>query len=243
MNTLFRKVFLFCLPLGIVPPALSAEAIRFDNEELSQETVLPKLGDVPVVMERHIQMARKIELSPGFGFNFTEPIYNPLKYHFGFGYHWSEVSGILLQYTKWATGKNSQYANQLEGDGIGLKLDRIPAIDSSIFINYETRLFYGKMSLTKNTVVNVHFYPLFGLGTTKYIHKSYFGGNVGIGSKFYFSKNFALRADFYFQFIQGPNPFSPGEKLAFTDNQVVTADFKDKWNIGNHLDLSFSIFF
>ena len=221
----------------------SHQIVKFQDDELSQETVLPALGNVPAVKNRSINMSNKWELTPGFGWNFTEPIYNPLKLTVQFGYHWSEQEGINIQYTKWSAGRNSQYSSQLEGPGIALKLDRIPNIDSSLFVNYERRFFYGKMSITKETIMHMHLYPLLGLGTTKYVHKNYFGANAGLGTKFFMTTWMAFRADFYFQFIQAPNPFSVGEQLAYTNVTLQNSDFSDKWTIGNNLDLGLSFFF
>ncbi len=219
------------------------QVIQFKDEELGQETVLPKVPGKQVLRYKTVPLANRIEILAGYGFNFNEPIYNPSKIVAGVGYSWSDFSGVTVQYTRWNSGRNSQYSGQLEGPGINLKLDRIPNIESSLFLNYEMRAYYGKISLTKNSVMNMSFYPLLGAGMTKYTHKSYLGANLGAGWKFYFTKYLALRTDFYLQMAQAPNPFSPGDKLAATVNAVETSDFTDKWRLGTHFDLNVSVFF
>ncbi|MEI7973206.1 MAG: outer membrane beta-barrel domain-containing protein [Bdellovibrio sp.] len=219
------------------------QAIRFSTEELSQQSVLPKVSGDSVIRYKSIPLAKRFEVALGTGWNFTEPVYNPQKWVLNLGYSWSDFSQINLQYMQWGTGRNSQYASQLEGPGIGIKLDRIPNLENSIYLNYELRSAYGKISLAKNSVMNLSFYPIFGLGMTKYTHKSYFGVQSGVGWKFYFSRSLALRTDLALQLNPGPNVFSPGEKLASAVNNVQSSDFSDKWKIGTHFDISLSGFF
>lgn len=244
-RALFLGLFIGTSLGGLESSSLWAqtEVIRFSSDELSQQSVLPKVSGDSVIRYKSIPLAKRFELALGTGWNFTEPVYNPQKWVLNLGYSWSDFSQLNVQYTQWGSGRNTQYASQLEGPGINIKLDRIPNLENSIYLNYELRSAYGKISLSKNSVMNLSFFPIFGLGMTKYTHKSYFGLQSGVGWKFYFSRSLALRTDLALQLSPGPNVFSPGEKLASAVNTIQSSDFSDKWKIGTHFDLSLSGFF
>jgi len=74
--------------------------------------------------------------------------------------------------------------------------------------NYQYTAFYGKLSLTKDYVMNLSLYGLVGAGMIGIgdVNKPAF--NFGLGQKFYFTPSFALRFDLRFLLYQGPDPLS-----------------------------------
>ncbi len=233
------KIFSVCV---ILATNAFAEVVKFPDEELARETALPVFSSLQTVKNKNISMEKKVEVGGFYGWNFTEPIYNQTKYGALLGYHWSDYSGLVFDYTKWAAGFNSTYSAPLQASS-GAQFDRLPKLNSTMNLNYEYRIYYGKISLTKQTVMNLHLYPLLGVSMTTYQHKSFFGVNAGIGWKFFLTKSLAMRTDFLLNYSGAPNVFSPGEKLAQEPNTVTFADFTDKWNLSTQFQLGGSFIF
>lgn len=210
-----------------------AEVIEFPEEELATESVYPKFDKPVSVMQRNVVTAHKWDLGAYYGWNTTEPVYNQSKVGVNIGYHWSEDSAFSLNYAQWLGGLNSTYASAYQTQS--LDFSRAPKLQYSLYGNYEWKIFYGKISFTKQSVMNLSTYPLFGLGVTSYAGKMCPGVDVGIGQKFYFTKNFALRADVKLQYSQAPNPFITGVQTSQPVPQ--TGDFPLKWGFNTILDV------
>ncbi|GIL18012.1 MAG: hypothetical protein BroJett040_17630 [Oligoflexia bacterium] len=235
------KNFLIPIIVLFTQISIAAEVIELPEEELAKETVLPRFDNAVTVKNKNIITLNKIETSVYFGWNFTEPIYNQSKMGMNVGYHWSEDSAFMLNFAKWSGGLNTQYTDQLYSQ-YKLDFSRAPKPEYSIYGNYELKAYYGKISLTKQGVMNLHLYPILGAGITKFQHKNYFGANVGVGWKFYFSKNWSLRTDLKFQFSQSPSPFLK-DKMKTTDGVPLPSEFQDKWTYSTIFDLGVSAIF
>lgn len=235
--------WLISLILGLVISSSSsfAETISFPDEELATESVLPKFDRVEVVKNRNVTTAKRIEFSPFVGFVSTEPIYSQSKVGFNLGYHWSETSAAVLNFSKFSGGLNTQYTDQLSKD-YSLDFNRAPKQTYAAYLNYEYKVFYGKISLTKQGTMSLSTYPILGLGLNAYETKSYPGAHAGLGQKFYFSNNFGLRADLLLQYAQAPSPFLQG-KMRSTDAVPDKGEFVDKWSMQTIIDLGVSFLF
>lgn len=220
----------------------SKEEIEFPEEDVAQETVLPKFNSPLVVMSRAITTEKKIELGAYLGWNFTEPIFAQNKFGLNFSYHWSEMSAINVNFSKWASGLNKQYTDQLY-DSYKLDFSRAPAPDYSMWVNYELKAYYGKMSFAKDSVSHLIFYPLFGLGLNKYQNKSYYGLDGGVGGKFFFNKSWALRTDLKLQYFQYPSPFLTGKMKTTSATTPSGSDFEDKWTYATIFDVGIAYLF
>lgn len=234
-----KKLLTRLLFLAVLFPLQSlAQDLEVPEEELARETVLPRFERGEAVKSRNIVTNKKIEAGAYLGFNFTEPIYNQTKFGFNVGYHFDEQNLLMFNFVKWMDGLNTQYTDQLRSQ-YSLDFSRAPKLEMALWANYELQAYYGKVSLTKNGVLNLHLYPILGFGLTKYSHKMYPGINFGLGQKYYFGKSFALKFDFKLQYQQGPSPF-----LASGLNPSVPApspgDFKDKFSLGTIFDLGFT---
>lgn len=255
-NTKFGLIAVLTILLVLAgsTEAKAAEVIEFPEDELAAESVLPRFDRPDSVRKRNITTEKKFELGGYYGFNILEPIRNQAKVGFNLGYHWSEESAFVVNYAHWMSGLNNQYTDGLNSVENGyLNFERSPKLKYSVYGHYEWKIFYGKISITKQGVVNISTYPIFGAGMTAYEHKNYYGADAGIGQKFYFGKNFALRADFKLQYSQKPSPFlyqrmkdPPANGSAGAgQGDIVPApdDFKDKWDLGTILDVGVSFLF
>lgn len=238
-----KKWFLKVLLLISLVPALSwAQDLEVPEEELARETVLPRFERGEAVKSRNVVTDKRFEIGAHMGWNFTEPIHNQTKFGFMGGYHFDQQNAFTVTFVKWMEGLNTQYTDLLSQPTFNLDFNRAPKLEWSIWGNYELQAYYGKISLTKTGVLNLHLYPILGLGLTKYSHKMYPGFNFGLGQKFYLTKNFAIRFDFKLQYQQGPSPFL--NTGASSVNRSLPApnpgDFKDKFSLGTIFDLGFS---
>ena len=232
---------LFCLNLNAAV-AFAAESIDIPEDELARESVLPKFDRPDNVRNRNVVTAKRTEMGLYYGANFTEPIYNQSKLGLNLGYHWSEDSAIMFNFAKWMSGRNAQYVPGIEEKHGSIDFSRTPDLEYSLWANYELKAYYGKISLTKQGVMNLSLYPIMGAGVTKYTHKTYPGINAGVGQKFYFGPSLALRIDFKFQYQQGPNPFltNLGKAPAAVPDGGA---FEDKFRLDNVMDLGLSFLF
>lgn len=220
--------------------ARAAETMEIQADELAQESVLPKFDRPDSVRHRNVVTEKKIEFGAYYGWNILEPIENQSKVGVNLGYHLSEQSALVLNYAQWMSGLNNQYTDGLAASPNNLDFDRAPKLKYSLYGHYEWKIFYGKISFTKQGVVNLSTYPIFGIGTTAYEHKNYFGADVGIGQKFYFGKMVALRADFKLQYSQKPSPFLKGSMRTDQTKPSNLSDFPDKWDLGTMLEIGVS---
>jgi outer membrane beta-barrel protein len=220
--------------------ARAAEAMDIQPDELAQESVLPKFDHPETVRRRNIVTEKKFELGAYYGWNILEPIENQSKVGFNLGYHINEQSALVANYAQWMSGLNNQYTDGLsDPKSNNLDFTRAPKLKYSLYGHYEWKIFYGKISFTKQGVVNLSTYPIFGGGITAYEHKSYFGVDAGIGQKFYFGKTVALRADFKLQYSQKPSPFLKGY-MKNSDPVPQPGQFPEKWDLGTMLEIGVS---
>lgn len=233
-------LILWISPL-ILLAAWSAKAgdVEVPEEELAKESVLPRFERGEAVKNRNIVTDKRFELGAYGGWNFTEPIYSQTKFGFNAGYHWTEDSALMFNLAYWFPGRNTQYTDLLKTQGVDFS--KTPDIQFALWANYELQAYYGKVSLTKRGVMNLHLYPILGLGGTKYTNKFYPGLNFGIGQKFYFTKSLALRVDFKLQYASGPNPFLGGGLLNVNKPVPDPSNFADKFSLGTILDVGVSI--
>lgn len=234
------KAVLIIVAALLLHKAAFAEAIDLPTEELAQESVLP-IFDKPVsVKNRAVVTEKRIEADVFYGYAMTEAIANVSKIGLGVYYNTSETSAWGLLFAKNFSGL-SNYAEQLDSQ-YNLKFDRAPAPEMTVMLDYNVKAFYGKMSLTKSWVINTILYGSAAGGVVKYVHKTYPAVALGLGQKFYFTKNWSLRADFRVYGNQAPVPFLAGYMQQ--GQPVPSYDrFEDKFQVSTTLDVGLSYLF
>lgn len=225
-----------------------SEVIRFADDELAQETVLPLFDPVRATQNRNVITAKKFELGIFAGANFTEPILNQSKFGLNLGYNTSEDRAINVNFSSWVQGLNTQYTDGIKEEADGTNpfstqydFNRSPKLKYSLFVDYEWKLFYGKISITKGGVTNLTLYPFAGIGVNVFQHKALPGIEGGIGQKYYFGKSVALRIDFKLQVAQMTSPFASG---ALRNGDPVNPNvFPDKIRVNSIVDVGLSFLF
>ncbi|MCC7406172.1 MAG: outer membrane beta-barrel domain-containing protein [Bdellovibrionales bacterium] len=217
----FAVLFVGCLSVNG-----NAETIEFPTEELASESVLPVFDKVENVKNRNVVTAKRIEVGGGIGFNLMDAFYNPMNFHGSVSYHFDEIHGINAAAAFWMSGL-SNYGEQLK-NGEGLDGDffdpsRAPSPKYMLMGNYQYTAYYGKISLSKQMVMNLSLFGLAGLGTIAIGDQNKIALNFGIGEKFYFTKNLALRLDLRMLLYRGPDPTT--RRLLPTDSEYEASAF------------------
>lgn len=197
--------------VAALPAAVVAEEVEFPEEELARDTALPVFEHPHDVLQRHVVTTGRIEAGVGGGLEIDEPFYNDVIYNVHAGYHFSDLHGVSVDGIYWTPGLSS-YGNQLKGDstltdGTHTHWDasKAPHALWGVLGNYEFTAYYGKISITKQTVMNLN---LFFYGGFLYINMAgynSFGGDVGFGQNFFITPSVAVRLDLRMLIYQGPN--------------------------------------
>ena len=217
-----------------------ADTIEFPEEELATETVLPVFENQRGVLNRTVVTEGRFEVGAGAGLALNEPFFNPINAHLQSTYHFSELHAVNLYGFFFLPGL-SQYGEQLRtADNLGNPFDagEAPAPQSLLLASYQIQAFYGKISLTKKSVMNLALVGLVGAGLMGLDS----GGsvpalNIGFAQKFYFTKNLALRFDFRLVGFQGPDPTS--QDLTPGGDAPEAGDFDEELFFNTYLSAGF----
>lgn len=206
----------FLVLLGLISShtAVASDPFYVPKDELMQEVVLPRFDRRESVKRPNVIFKDRIELGVFGGSNFTEPIYNPLKFGLELGYHWADIHSAHLSINNWMSGFNSQYVPGISAQGAPrYDFSRVPTPQMSYWGYYNLKAYYGKISLSKKDTMNLSLYTQYGAGITQFTHKSYPGVSVGVGQKFYLSNNLGFKAEVRLQYQGQPNPFLGNNRL------------------------------
>jgi outer membrane beta-barrel protein len=220
----------------------ASESIRFPEEELATESVLPVFDNSVSVKNRTVQTAKRFELGFMGGMALNEPFASPFSVGGELSYHLDEDQAINF-YGTYFMGGNTRYVGQINNtissppvNAANPHLENAPDPKYLALLSYQYTAFYGKLSLTKNYVMNLSSYGLAGVGGFMIGDSLQPLVGVGFGQKFHFTPNFALRFDLRLLIYQGPDvagtrpfptngstgevPSSAYEKRIFTDSML-----------------------
>ena len=208
-----------------------AETIEFPEEELATESVLPVFDKTVVVRERTVKTAGRIEVGGGAGLNLVEPLYEQMVFNLTGSYHFDEINAVNFNALFISDGLSNAGTDLRAGEGLqpGNSFDAslAPTVQSMYFLNYQFTAYYGKVSVTKQTTMNLSLYGTAGVGMVNWSDASEIGLSAGIGQKLYFTPNVALRLDLNLSMYQGPDPTSPKNSTAMQEGNpsLESGDF------------------
>lgn len=208
MKKLFLKKSLITMILLLSTIAQAAEEVEVPQDELAKESVLPVFDNVVSVKNRNVTTQGRIDVGIFGGLALTEPIANTTKVGLELNYHMNENHSLGAMFSVNSTGL-SKDAQGLKND-FGLDFNRAPKPQSTMMLDYNYSPFYGKMSVTKDGVMNTTIYGSGAVGIVKYEHKSFPAIAIGIGERFYFNRNLSLKVDLRIFAHQAPIPFQKG---------------------------------
>jgi outer membrane beta-barrel protein len=248
MNKLFLKKSLITIILLLSSLAHAAEEVEVPSDELAKESVLPVFDNVISVKNRNVSTEGRFDAGLFGGLALTEPIANTTKIGLEINYHMNENHSLGLMFTSNSTGL-SKDAQGLKND-FGLDFNRAPKPLNSLMLDYGYSPFYGKMSVTKDGVMNTTIYGTGSIGVVKYEHKSYPAISIGIGERFYFTHRLSLKADLKIFAHQAPIPFKSGALRdgsagsGFVTDPVPALDsFQERLTYTTNLQIGFNYLF
>ena len=226
--------------------AFAADVVDVPTEELAKESVLPIFDKSVSVKNRNVVTAQRWDGNLFYGYAMTEPIANVSKFGLSLYYNFNEDHALGFMYAKNFSGLSS-YANQLHSQ-YGLDFGRAPQPQNTYMLDYNLKVFYGKMSLSKSLVLNTLMYGSGALGAVQYQNKTYPAVALGIGEKFFFNKAWALRFDLRLYANQAPIPFlanalHDGSGGHSADPVPTYADFQERMTYTTNLDVGLSYLF
>lgn len=218
--------------------------IKFKDDELARETVLPVFEKAPMVKNRRVSSSGRFELGGGVGFSLDEPFYNPQNFNATVGYYFSENHGFVFSPVFLSTSLSDKGTALKKGEGLsGDKFDPslAPSLTSIYFLDYQLNAFYGKISLTKQSVVNLSLFFLMGLNIPVYEDSNQYGFDFGFGQKYYFSQSTGLRFDLRFLVYKGLSLPSDADELNPDTNPTPRSSdqFDKTWIFQSMLNLQF----
>jgi outer membrane beta-barrel protein len=185
-----------------------AEVIEFPEEELARESVTPIFDQPEAVKKRLVPMKSRFELGGFSGATLNDPWYNSYPIGINASYHFSEMHGVGLTGAYFVSGRTS-YVSQLQSTvsaGNEINFERAPAPKYLGLLEYEFTPYYGKISITKQRVINLTIAGLLGVGmmgvASNTTTDSSVDFSVGLSQRFFFTRNFGLRADIRAMFYQ-----------------------------------------
>lgn len=237
-NSLFRlfktisfskkvKILIFLFVFYSFP--VLALKIRFPDEELATESVLPIIDPPQMVLNRNVSLGLRAELGIGVSFGMDEPFYFPFYGTGLLAFHLTEahaisVTGVYFPPLLSSVGKLVRDSKELDPEE-RFDPQKAPYPQYMAFLNYQYSPYYGKISLAKSWVMNLSIYGFAGPGLLAFQHNNYtVAGNCGIGQKLYFNKWLGIRGDLGFYGYYGPAT----AKLDFKNLGVENRIFYDR---------------
>ena len=208
------------------PLFTEAAKIRFPDEELAQESVLPVFNPTYMVRNRNIKLTNRLELGVSASFALDQPFYFKNLLAGMVSFYFSEIHGVNVMGVYIPPLYSS--AGEALRAGRGLATNQIfdakalPYPQVMGFVNYQYTPYYGKISLLKKFVLNLSIYGFLGPGLVMFNEgTSRPAFNLGIGQKLYFNKWLALRGDVGAYTYYGPRPelanLNYGQSLSFEE--------------------------
>lgn len=241
---ILKSIFVSLLVVVIVMllhSPIQAQQINLPKDELAQESVYPLFDNPQAVRNRNVQDISTFDVGLFGGMAITEPIANTSKFGVSLNYHINQAHALGLVYAKNSNGL-SKDAQGLKND-FGLDFTRAPFPEYSIMADYNYKMYYGKLSVTKSGVINTSIYVSAAAGMIKYVHKSYPAVAFGIGERFYFTDHLALKLDLRLFLNNAPSPFKSGALREGIDPVPSYSDFSDKMTYTTNLELGLNYLF
>ena len=212
----------YCYLIFLLGSPLFAEAveIRFPEEELAAESVLPVFeNNKKVTMNRRVQLKNKLGISGSFSGRMDEPFLHPFAFSGALEFFFNETHGVRLSSLYFWPGLSRIGLNVIsemkERYEVSFDPGKVHHPQYGFFLSYALAPFYGKISLAANLVTNLNFSMYVGLGMLSldldynryssdlqwtYASLIEFNQKIFIGQKFY------LYGVLNFLIYHAPNP-------------------------------------
>lgn len=215
-------IFLFVVCIGL--PVHATEIVEIPDEELARESVLPVFEHPEMVKNRNVPLAKRFEFGAFLGTNVNEAFYDQILYGAQATYHFTEMSGVQLLFSM-INASSSQYVPQLnEVSTPPLRYELLPKPKYFFLGSYEFTPFYGKISITKQSVLNLTTFATLGVGMFALGDTQTPVLGIGLGQNFFFGKSWGLKLDMKSLIYSGIDPVSVD--LNAVGKTASVADYK-----------------
>jgi outer membrane beta-barrel protein len=195
---------------------------KLDIKDLEQKYWAPKDTDFSVVQNRTYSKANRLALSVMTGPIVNDPFNSGYNYELEANYYFDERYGVQAMYIKddLSNSKNTNDFMNLSGGGVLPDYNR----DTSFYgVGFNWVPFYAKMSFLGKKIIyfDMQITPTIGMSNYEQItsvgnnQKSAFAYGYDITQFYFFSNNWAIRADLHNEYY--------GEKVVSYGNGVTAA--------------------
>ncbi|MCC6138356.1 MAG: outer membrane beta-barrel domain-containing protein, partial [Bdellovibrionaceae bacterium] len=131
--------------------------------------------------------------------------FDPLTYGIHAGYHISEFSSFALNgfMRQEDISDDARQADQDLASTQPINFSVVPIPKYLVTLDYQMTPYYGKISMTKDYVMNLALYVYGGVGVTDLGGQMTWIADLGVGQNLFFTKNFGLRLDMKFLLYEG----------------------------------------
>lgn len=239
MNSAIASLLMSFFILAVSYPAM-AGVITLPESELPSESVLPKLDNSTVVLNRTIQKTHRLSVGLSAGSLLDEMFYNSQVFSVDARFSTSEFAAWGLRFDQWTGGATSYTDTFASGNG-ELQFQTAPARKSGIFILRTFDFYYGKISMGKEVVTPIHISWL-AMGGAQNYETTWLPALQGGGQlKLYVNKHIGVDLQYLFSVYQKIDPTSTGVRKA--DGIPPQSAFGNKLSWGQIVQLGVSYLF
>ncbi|WP_374073656.1 outer membrane beta-barrel domain-containing protein [Bdellovibrio bacteriovorus] len=217
-----------------------AEVIQIEADELPTESVIPLLDSNMAVKNRSIPFTGRLELGFMTGTVIDEMFFNNTLWGIQLFYYFNEDSAWGLKYADRLKGLSS-YSEQFQSTSAQLDFQKAPSPSTVIAASYRWSFLYGKMSLSKETVVPTVFSIEADLGVHKIGTQNLPWTSAGISHKVFVKKHIGVGLSYRLLLYQTLDPVSADVGSAAPTPSE--SDFDKKIQISQSLDVAVTYLF
>jgi len=239
------------LVVGSLSSTAFAEVkIQFPEEELATESVLPVFEDRIAVRNRKVEHKGKFEINLMGGMVTSEPIYDPLNFGLSLSYHFNNTQGIHIMGTMFSDGLSDSGKSLRDGNVIGdgggstsitFDASKAPHKEFMLAAHYQYTAYYGKISLTRDKIMNLSVSGLLGGGFYMMDGLTAPTVNFGLSQRYYFNSRIALRFDILFSVYNGPDITSAGPLRATDTSKPDPGEFEKSMQFDSNIFFGLSL--
>lgn len=220
MRTLGIFSFLAFICLFSISLHAETDVIKFSEQELPRESVLPVFDNPEAVKSRHVPFSNRVELGIFGGATVNDPFYNTFPIGGSVAYHFNDLHAFAIV-GSYHIQQQTQYVPQIQAlnGGAGIPFTASSSPQMMVMGEYEFTPYYGKISITKQGTMNLSISMTASGGfisqTSSLETDNGFGFGLGLNQRLFFTRNFGLKIDgkaiFYNQYDVVPQ--TPQKKL------------------------------
>jgi hypothetical protein len=218
-----------------------AQEMRFAEEELPTEAVIPRLDTPKAVLNRKLSYENRWQADLAMGWFLDEPFYSNRYLAVQGSRSWNEFSAIGLKYLSFGAGL-SDYSKQFQNETVAPSPDfsRSKGPSNGFIAYYERRMMYGKVSLAKQWIVPSFLVWNAEAGILKYGARQLPLVGASIANRFFPTQHLGISLGLRAYVRQLVNPVSVTLRNSPAPPE---SDFKTATRLSTALDLSVSYLF